>query len=141
MTGIETAVQTGLRGLLIASADVTDLVPADSILDRHQRPNPSPVIVLGEALADWSDTDIARRKVRVFADIHIWVREQSTETAKRISGAVALVLAAGGTKARIDLGEDWHCGDVFLASARHLRDAGGELSHGILSVQVLAKRG
>lgn len=42
------ALQKAVRERLVASAAVTALLPADSIFDRHARPERFPCIVLGE---------------------------------------------------------------------------------------------
>lgn len=138
MSAVETVVQKAVRARLAGNADVIALVPAMAILDTHQRPAPSPSILMGEAMADWSvDQDIARRRCTVYLDLHIWKREVSTEGAKAIAGAIVLAFLDG---TRLDFGPGFHCVDTFVEKARHLRDPGGEMSHSVVSLTVKAQR-
>jgi hypothetical protein len=125
--------QKAIRARLVATQAVTDLVPAANILDRNQRPAPSPSIVLGEAQVVDEGTSMKRKHVRVFHAIHIWKKEISLEGVKHISGAIRNALQWS----RIDLDPGFHAADIKVAGMRSVRDPDGETSHAIITVEVL----
>lgn len=129
---MDLAVQKAIRALLIADPAVIALVPAASILDRHQRPAPDPAIILGEAQVLDEGTSLARTHARVAHTLHVWKREPSLEGAKTILGAIRRAL-----RSRLDLGQGLHAADTLVTSSRVLRDPDGETSHGVLTVEVL----
>ncbi len=130
---MELAVQISIRARLLATPAVIALVPAEAILDRNQRPNPSPSIVLGESQAADEATSLARAHVRVFHTLHVWKREASLEGVKAIGAAIRAAIHAG----RLDLGAGLHCADALVTSMRQMRDPDGETSHGVVTVEVL----
>ena len=130
---VDLAVQKAIRARLVASAEVTALVPALSILDRHARPAPRPGIIIGDAQT-MLDDGMSRRRVRVFHDLHVWTREPSTEVGKRIMGAVTDAL-----RGRLDLGTGMHCADCRVTGTRVMRDPDGETTHGVLGVEALVE--
>ena len=130
---IDLAVQKAIRGRLIATSAVTALVPATAILDRNERPAPSPSIILGESQTVDEGTSLRRAISRVYHTIHVWKREPSTEGVKAISGAIRTAIHSG----RLDLSTGFHAADGFVSATRFLRDPDGETSHGIVTVQVL----
>lgn len=130
----EIALQQALRARLIATAAVTDLVPATSILDRHTRPAPDPSVILGEDQVGEGD-DIKRSMLRIWSTVHVWKKEPSLEGAKAIGGAIRKAVQS----ARLDLGTGYHCGDCYVSSARYLRDPDGETSHGVLTIESLVE--
>lgn len=130
---MERAVQVAIRNRLVATAAVTALVPASSILDTNQRPNPSPSIILGESQAVDEGTSLKRGHVRVHHTIHVWKREPSLEGVKVICAAILKAIHAG----RLDLGPGLHCADALVSSMRQMRDPDGETSHGVVTVEVL----
>jgi hypothetical protein len=131
------SVQKALRARLIATAAVTDLVPATSILDRNQRPAPDPSIILGEDQVVDSGISIQRNFVRVYSTIHIWKKEPSLAGVKAIVGAIRRAL---GRVARLDLADpDFVCSDILIEQARFLRDPDGETSHGVLTLNALVQ--
>lgn len=130
---IDLAVQKAIRARLVATSAVTALVPATAILDRNERPAPSPSIILGESQTVDEGTSLRRAISRVYHSIHVWKREASTEGVKAISGAIRTAIHAG----RLDLGTGFHAADGFVSATRFLRDPDGETSHGIVTVQVL----
>jgi hypothetical protein len=131
----EIALQTALRARLVGNAAVIALVPASAILDSHQRPAPSPSIMLGESQAVEEPDSISRDRVRVFHMIHVWKREPSLEGAKAICGEIRTALRDG----RLDLGEGYHCADWRVSGVRQLRDGDGETSHGLVTVEALVQ--
>ena len=131
----ESALQTAVRARLISAPAVISLVPAASILDRNERPAPSPSIVLGEAMARDEGDTIARSRVTVFADLHIWKREASLEGIKAISGAVRASLRDRNSYALVCFRiVDWR-----IASTRFLRDPDGQTSHGVMTIEAIVE--
>ncbi|MGN7829618.1 DUF3168 domain-containing protein [Agrobacterium radiobacter] len=131
----ELALQKALRSRLSSSGDVIALVPAASILDRNERPNPRPSIVIGEGQSVDGGESIARTLSRVYMDLHIWVQEPSTEVSKRIAGAVRKAINA----ANLQLDPGFHCADCRVRGSRFLRDPDGETSHAVLTVDALVQ--
>jgi hypothetical protein len=132
------AVQKALRARFIATSAVTELVPATAILDRNQRPVPTPSIILGEDQIVDVGGNIAREYVRVFSTVHIWKREPSLEGVKAISAA--LRKAIGRTRP-LDLDDaDYFCADVRVEGSRFIRDPDGETSHGIMTITSLVQQ-
>lgn len=132
---MERAVQVAIRARLVATPAVVALVPAASILDRNQRPVPSPSIVLGESQAVDEGDSIARNRARVYHILHVWKREPSLEGVKVICAAIRRAIHAG----RLDFGAGFHCADVRVSSMRQMRDPDGETSHGVVTVEALVE--
>lgn len=132
---VDLAVQKGIRARLVATSAVTALVPATSILDRNQRPAPSPSIIMGESqLVDQNDS-IKRRLTRVFHTAHVWKREPSLVGAKAIAGAMRTAIHAD----RLSLDTGFHAVDAYVSQTRFLRDPDGEHSHGVVTIAVLVQ--
>lgn len=128
--------QKSIRATLINDSAITSLVPANSILDRHQLPAPSPSIVLGEAQTLDEGIDMKRRFWRVFSTLHVWKKEASLEGANTIAGAISDSL----TGKRFADDDGFHCVDSMVSSIRLLRDPDGETSHAIITVETLLMR-
>jgi hypothetical protein len=119
--------QSAIRAALIADAAVTALVPAANIYDGIVRQDHMPAITLGDDMEQDADMTLARDYVRVTSTIHVWVREASFLTAKRIVGAIRSAVAsrvAGFV-------------DVRFESARFLRDPDGVTAHGVVTFDSL----
>lgn len=129
------AVQIALRARLVATPAVTARVPATAILDRNERPAPAPSIIIGEAQEVDDGDDLARRRVRVFHTVHVWHREVSLEQVTRTLGAIRRAVGSG----RLILDGGWHCAGVKVANARTMRDPGGEMGHGVMTIEALAQ--
>jgi hypothetical protein len=124
------AVQKALRQRLAATSLVTDLVAAESILDRNSRPAPNPSIIIGEGQSvDGGRVD--RSSQDVFVTLHIWQKESGLVGVKAIAGAVRKAVNAG----RLDLEAPYYCGDCFVSDSRFLRDPDGETAHGVVTVE------
>lgn len=134
---IDLAVQKAIRTRLIGTPAVVALVPATAILDRNQRPAPSPSIILGESQEIGGDTSLQRQHLRIIHTLHVWKREASLEGVKSLAGVIRTAIHA----ARLDLGPGLHCADALVSSARFLRDPDGETSHGVVVVEVLVEGG
>lgn len=133
--GGDLALQKAIRGRLAADAGVLALVPATAILDRNERPVPVPSIVLGESVAVDEGDSIARRIVRVTHTLHVWQREAGLTGVKAIAAAVRSALH--GSRLALDAGH-W-CADLFVESARYLRDPDGVTAHGVLAVSAVVR--
>ncbi len=131
----ELSLQKAIRNRLSSIGDVVSLVPAASILDRNERPNPRPSIVIGEAQSVDEGLSVARTLTRVYLDLHVWVEEPSTEISKRIAGAVRK--AIHGASLQLDPG--FHCADCRVRGSRFLRDPDGKTSHAVVTVDALVQ--
>lgn len=129
----ELAFQAALLARLVATDDVTGLVPSGNILDRHERPAPTPSIVLGESQSIDEGNSIQRRLVRVYMDLHLWTLETSTAGSKAIAGAIRGAVNAG----RLPDMDGYHFADCRVRQARFLRDPEGEKTHGIVTVDAI----
>ncbi|MBL4928789.1 DUF3168 domain-containing protein [Fuscibacter oryzae] len=125
--------QKAIRARLVGSPAVIALVPAANILDRHERPAPVPSIVMGETQALDEGVIDRRARVRIYHDLHIWVREPSTEGAKAIAGAVQAAIRS----APFSLGGGYHCPLARISQVRTLRDSNGATSHCVVTVDAL----
>ena len=131
----ELALQKALRARLSSAGDVVALVPASAILDRNERPNPCPSIVIGEGQSVDENDSIARTVTRVYMDLHIWVEEPSTEVSKRIAGAVRKAIHS----ANLQLDPGFHCVDCRVRGSRFLRDPDGKTSHAVTTIDALVQ--
>jgi hypothetical protein len=131
----ELALQKGIRARLIMTTAVTDLVPASSILDRNERPAPDPSIVIGEGQSVDEGDSIARNRVTIYADLHVWKKEVSLAGVKLIAGEIRKAIRGG----RLVMDAGFHCVDAYVNSARFLRDPDGETSHGVVTVKAMVE--
>lgn len=129
------AVQKAIRARLAGAPAVTTLVPATSILDRNERPAPSPSIILGEDQVVDTDSMIDRSMVRVHSTIHIWKEEQGLTGVKAIAGVVWKIIKAS----RLTLDAGLECADCRVNDTRFIRDPDGVTSHGIVTVETLVR--
>lgn len=127
----ELTLQKAIRERLISSAGVVALVPADNILDRNQRPNPDPSIILGEGQSVDDGDSISRSLTRVYMDLHLWKKEPSTQGVKALAGAIRSAINGG----RLKFDPGFHCVDCRVSSMRFLRDPDGKTSHGVVTVE------
>lgn len=130
----ELALQKAIRARLVASPEILGLLPAANILDRNERPNPRPSIVIGEGQSVDEGDSIARTLTRVYMDLHVWVEEPSTEISKRIAGAIRLAI-----KVRPPVGDGYHCADCRVRGTRFMRDPDGKTSHAIVTIDALVQ--
>jgi hypothetical protein len=131
------ALQKAIRLRLINTAAVIALVPATNILDRNERPAPSPCILMGEDQEVDEDFTIKRDYIRVYSTLHIWKVEPSTAGVKAIAGAIRKAI---GRLRRLDIGDpDFVCADCRVDGVRYLRDPDGEHSHAVLTVNSLVQ--
>ncbi|MDJ1632523.1 DUF3168 domain-containing protein [Rhizobium rhizogenes] len=131
----ELALQKAVRARLIADAAVTNVVPAASILDRNERPAPSPSIIIGEGQSIDEGDAISRNLTRVYADLHVWKQEPSLEGVKAIAGAIRTAIKG----ANLPNSDGFHFADCYIRSARFLRDPDGEMSHAVVTISALVQ--
>lgn len=105
-------------------------MPSASIIDRNERPNPRPSIVIGEGISRDEGDSVARNLTRVWLDLHVWIKEPSTAGVKGVAGAIRQAVKYGQWP-QLD---GFHIVDAFVESARFLRDSDGETSHAIVTV-------
>lgn len=131
----ELAMQKAVRARLASTTEVTTLVPSASILDRNERPAPDPSIIIGEGQAVDEGDSIARDRVRVFMDLHVWKREPSTVGVKAIAGAIRAAM-----KQRLEPGiSGFHFADCYVSRTRFLRDPDGQHSHGVVTIEAIVQ--
>jgi hypothetical protein len=126
----EIALQKAVRSRLIITPEILGFVPAANILDRNERPNPRPSIIIGEGMSRDDGDSIARNLTRVWMDLHIWIEEPSTEVSKAVAGAIRTAIRTA--KPALEAG--YHCVDCYVESARCLRDPDGETSHAVVTI-------
>ncbi|MEQ1405642.1 DUF3168 domain-containing protein [Neorhizobium sp. Rsf11] len=126
----EIALQKAVRARLVGTPEILGLLPAANILDRNERPNPSPSIIIGEGQSVDENDSLSRSLTRVYMDVHVWKKEPSTAGVKVIAGAIRAAV-----KARLDMPDGhFHCADCYVQSARFLRDPDGETSHAVVTL-------
>ena len=131
---VDLETQKAIRARLISTSAVTALVPAAAIIDTHRRPAPTPSVIIGEGTAAPDSGNVKRDRQELFATVDVWVAEPSTETAKRIMGAL---WAAMKLDPRPVLDGGYHLADWQVYRERVIRDPNGTTAHGILTVQAL----
>ncbi|WP_288427104.1 DUF3168 domain-containing protein [uncultured Agrobacterium sp.] len=131
----ELALQKAVGDRLVASPEILGLVPEANILDRNERPNPRPSIVIGEGQSLDEGDSIARTLTRIYMDLHIWVEELGTETSKRIAGAIRTAVKTGN----FPVSDGFHFADCRVRGTRFLRDPDGKTSHGIVTIDALVQ--
>jgi hypothetical protein len=126
------ALQLAIRARLVATAAVTALVPAGSILDRNARPAPNPAIIIGEAQSV-DEGRIDRKAQRIYATLHIWKKEPGLAGVKQIAGAVRAAIHEKAIPAE----NSFFFGDCFVSGMRFLRDPDGETAHAVVTVEAV----
>jgi len=115
-----------------ARPQLTALVPAANIMDRNERPEVFPCVIIGEAqpVADEAQCVIGSE---VFLTIHVWTRENTFTQCKSIAGEIRRALyQLSGIQEGFAL-------DFSFEDSRFLRDPSGEHSHGVVTYRVLAE--
>lgn len=123
------AMQKALRARLVAASAVTALVPAANILDKNNRPEVFPSIIIGEGQTVPGEGIMRQRHV-TFGDLHIWHAEPGLVQSKAVAGAIRQALVAP----LYDV--DWYkVADLRIISTRFMRDPDGIHSHGVVSIE------
>lgn len=131
MTEVSLAAQRAAIAALRAHEDLTALVPAGNIFDRHARPEVFPCIIAGEAQVVSDDIDCADTS-EVYLDLHVWTTETGFVDCKNIAGEIRRALR------RLSTTHDGFRLNFIFGGARYLRDPGGEWSHGVVSMVIRA---
>lgn len=131
----EIALQMAVRARLVGTTAVTNLVPTAAILDRNERPNPSPSIIMGEGQSVDEGDSLNRNLTRVYMDMHVWQKEPSTAGVKAIAGAIRSAIR----NARLAPGAGFHIADCYIQNTRFLRDPDGETSHAVVTINALVQ--
>lgn len=131
----ETIVQKAIVARLVSAPSITTLVPSRSILDRNQRPVPTPSIVIGEGLSRDEGNSIGRNLTRVYSELHVWKKEDSLTGVKQIAGEIRAALK----QSRLALETGFHCVDAYVSAARFMRDPDGETSHAVVTVETIVE--
>jgi hypothetical protein len=114
-----------------AYAPLTALVPAANIMDRNQRPEVFPCILIGEGQVVSDDVDVVDAS-EIYLNLHVWVREPDLIGCKSIAGEIRKALRFLVAK------RDGYDLSFTFDDANFMRDPGGELSHGIVTMRVQA---
>lgn len=136
MTEPSLALQKAIRAQLVASPSLTALVPAANVFDRSTRPEKFPCIIVGDGQTVLAGDDYGRRRVRIYADLHVWTKEDGLAQAKTIAGAISDAIRGASAWAV----EDHHCADFYASGSRFLRDPAGQNGHAIVTVESLLER-
>ena len=107
------------------------LVPPLQIFDRNQRPEVFPCVIIGEAQTVGDDAQCVEAS-EVYLTIHVWTKEDGMVACKSIAGEIRRALRNLTAKQDgLDL-------SFSFDDARFMRDPGGELSHGVVTMRVQA---
>lgn len=123
------AVQRAIRNRLIDDPAVQALVVADRIVSTSGLPEVFPCIIF-DGGQEVPLGEVTRRHFEVFTGLHIWCDEPGMAQVREIGGAVFGALCED-----LPSVAGIHLHDVRFAGARYMRDPGGKLSHGILTVR------
>ena len=128
------ALQTAIRGALIADATVTALVVADHIRAGTTRPDNLPAIIIADGVTQYLGHSSGKQYIaRVLLDIHVWTIAGGLDQAKHIGFAVrnALVHTPASADCSID--------EFKLTHAVWPRDPDKNYGHGVLSVEAVLR--
>jgi len=128
------ALQTSIRAALIASPDVSALVPADHIRSGGTRPDKTPCVIMSDgSTALHGHEYTSQRTAWVYLDLHIWTLDAGPDAAKQIAFAVTTALDKTMT---IDGGDLDH---FRITGAVYPRDPDPKFGHAVLSVEALIR--
>lgn len=125
------ALQKALRARLVASSDLTALVPAENVIDATNRPLRFPCIKLGEGVSAFA-APYVRYHDKASLDVHVYVQEEGLMISKEIVGAI--VKAIRGT---FPNSAEYRFFSVIPTGSRFMRDPSGQHSHAVLSIEAL----
>ena len=115
-----------------AHVPLQSLVPDANIMDRNERPEIFPCIIVGEAQTIGEDIDCSDLS-QVYLTIHVWTKENTFTACKSICGEIRRALRrVSGTQNGFNL-------DFNFEDSRYLRDPSGEHSHGVVTFVVYAE--
>lgn len=126
--------QKAILGRLLASADLTALVPPQNISDVTTRPERIPRVTIGEG-----QTTYRRFDSTTYATLHVWFQEPGLSQCKQ---AVSAIVEAVRVDAQISgalILDNFTCHDLIATQTRFMRDPHGSFSHVIVTVAGIMK--
>lgn len=126
----EIALQKAIRARLVDDEGIKEILTPSAILDRNERPAPSPSIIIGEGQSVDEGDSLSRNMTRIYMDLHVWKKEPSTAGVKAIAGAIRTAVASGNFPPV----DGFHIADCYVQSARFMRDPDGETSHAVVTI-------
>lgn len=126
------AAQTALGGVLDAAPAVTALVIAKSGVPE----GPFPVITIGEdqEIPCGGEDRVNRHHFEIYSTLHVWADEPGMTIAKEQGGAIV-----GAIRDGLPETDGVAFRDVRLESARYMRSGDGKLSHGVITLRIIAE--
>ena len=128
------AIQRSIRARLIADPAVTNLVAPDRIVSSSGLPEGPFPCILFDGGQEVALGEVTRRHFETYTDLHIWCDEPGTAMVREIGGALFGCLVEELTPVP---GIVLH--DARFSGAKYLRDPGGRLSHGILTLKCIVE--
>jgi hypothetical protein len=128
------ALQQAIRSRLIASAELTALVPPDNVLDATGRPEVVPCVNIGEG-----QTEFRRFNSTAYSTLHVWFQEPGLVGCKAAVSAIAEVLRIDAQIDGVLHLDGFTCHDLAITQTRFMRDPHGSYSHGIVTVAGIMK--
>lgn len=132
MSEASLAAQRAAVTAMRAYGALTTLVPSANIMDRNERPEVFPCIIVGEAQTVGDDIDCADLS-EVYLTIHVWTKENTFTNCKSICGEIRRALR------RVSKVQDGFGLDFNFEDSRYLRDPSGQHSHGVVTFLVHAE--
>lgn len=128
------ALQALIRERLVQSADLTELVPPDNVLDVTGRPERMPAVIIGEGQTLYGDFSATTT-----AMLHVWLQESGLKAAKQAAGAIVEAV-------RVDAQRDgalripgFIVHDMAANRTHYMRDPHGPYSHAVISVSAIVQ--
>ena len=126
------ALQKALRARLIASSDLTALVPAENVIDATDRPLRFPCIKLGEGSSVYAIPSESYHD-RGRLTVHIWTQETGLMMAKEIAGAIVKAIRGPFPNT-----PDYRFFSVVSrGGGRFMRDPSGQHGHGVVEIEAV----
>lgn len=137
MPGFEPSLslQKAIFARLLASAELTALVPPDNIVDATGRPEVMPCVNIGEG-----QTVFRRFDSTAYATLHVWFQEPGLVNCKAAVSAIAEALRVDAQISGVLLLDGFIAHDVSIEQTRFMRDSHGSFSHGIVTVAAIVKQ-
>ncbi|MBK3745816.1 DUF3168 domain-containing protein [Paraburkholderia aspalathi] len=130
------ALQTAIRSALLASGNVTALVPANHIRSGSTRPDSLPCVILsGVSTQNLGHASGGQYLARCLIDLHVWAIDDGHDTAWQIGFAVCNALRDAPEAADFGI-DDWS-----VPTVRWMRDPDPDKSycHGVISLEAVVR--
>jgi hypothetical protein len=128
------ALQKAIYARLIASVELTALVPPNNSLDATGRPEVMPCVNIGEG-----QTVFRCFNSTAYATLHVWFQEPGLVSAKAAVSAIAEALRVDAQIDGVLHLDGFTCHDLAIVQTRFMRDPHGSYSHGIVTVAGIMK--